>query len=72
MSDQLSKVDDIDWVIVRAARLTDGSRTKEYRIATTSTQAVNAYISRADVADFILDLTKDSQKYIKNLPFINY
>lgn len=45
---------DLDWTIVRPARLTDGPATREVRAAPGLRLGVRSSISRADVAGFVL------------------
>ncbi|MFC5861807.1 NAD(P)-dependent oxidoreductase [Acidicapsa dinghuensis] len=48
----------LDWTIVRPPRLTNGARTERYGVADNhlpSGSGVNATVSRADVAHFMLD-----------------
>jgi uncharacterized protein YbjT (DUF2867 family) len=51
----------LDWVIVRATRLTNGARTGRYRTGPhLSLSPLTAHVSRADVADFMLKQTTDT------------
>jgi putative NADH-flavin reductase len=63
---------DIEWVIVRPPRLTNGPRTGAYRsgahIAATSAVPV---ISRADLAEFMLDQVSDDT-YLRATPAVMY
>ena len=66
------KNSDLDWTIVRPGAYTDGERTGDYRhgFSTTATD-LKLKISRADVADFMLNqLTDDS--YLRMTPGISY
>jgi putative NADH-flavin reductase len=50
----------LDWVIVRATRLSNGPRTGRYRVGTQlSLSPFTAHVSRADVADFMLKQVSD-------------
>ena len=62
----------LEWVIVRPAVLTNGSRTGVYRSEFSSTDtSIKAKISRADVADFMLkQLTDDT--YVHKTPSLSY
>ena len=62
----------LDWTIVRPAAFTDGGRTGEYRHGfPPSKKGLKLKISRADVADFMLDqLTNDA--YIRQTPGLSY
>lgn len=60
----------LDWVIVRAPRLTDGPATGEYRVGAVGKDS-GTKVSRADVASFMLEqLTDDS--YVGRAPMISY
>ena len=62
----------LDWVIVRPGALTNGPRTGVYRCGfDASDKSVQAKISRADVADFMLkQLTTDV--YLSKTPGVSY
>lgn len=61
----------LDWTIVRAAALTDGPLTKAYRHGFTSAdKPIEAKISRADVADFMLKQLTDDL-YLHQAPCIS-
>jgi putative NADH-flavin reductase len=62
----------LDWIIVRPARLTDGPRTGVYRSGFSSGEpSIKAKISRADVADFMLEqLTNNT--YVRKTPGLSY
>ena len=62
----------LDWIIVRPARLTDGPRTGVYRSGfSAGERSIKGKISRADVADFMLDqLTNDA--YVRKTPGLSY
>lgn len=47
--------DDLEWTIVRPPRLMNGPLTREYRIADGRLPGKGTVISRADVADFMLN-----------------
>jgi putative NADH-flavin reductase len=51
----LIKASNANWLIVRPGLLTNGSRTGRYRVITDAKASVGGKISRADVADFILE-----------------
>src|SRR5215211_4661440 len=64
------KHSDLDWVIVRPARLTDEPSKGEYRVYLGGSYTANT-ISRADVAAFMLaQLTDDT--YVRKMPVISY
>jgi len=62
----------LDWTIVRPAAFTDGGRTGEYRHGfSPSKKGLKLKISRADVAEFMLDqLTDDA--YLHQTPGLSY
>ena len=62
----------LDWTIVRPPHLKDGPRTGEYRHGFPPTErSIQGWISRADVADFMLDqLTVDA--YVRQTPGVSY
>ena len=67
---EVIKASGLDWVIVRAPRLTDGPRTGEYRIGYVGKNS-GTKISRADAAGFMLwQLTND--EYLRQQPMISY
>jgi putative NADH-flavin reductase len=64
------KQSDLDWVIVRPARLTDEPAKGEYNVFLGGSYTAKT-ISRADVAAFMLaQLTDDT--YVRELPVISY
>jgi putative NADH-flavin reductase len=68
------KNDDIQWVIIRAARLTTSKKTEKYHVGSMDKFTVNAHISRADVAHFIIKIISDENfmGFKNQMPFINY
>lgn len=62
----------LDWTMVRPAAFTDGGRTGEYRHGfPSSKKGLKLKISRADVAEFMLDqLTDDT--YLRQTPGLSY
>lgn len=63
---------DLDWTIVRPAAFTDGGRTGEYRHGfPPSKQGLELKISRADVADFMLNQLTD-EHYLRQTPGLSY
>lgn len=62
----------LDWTIVRPAAFTDGDRLGEYRHGFASTaRKLTLKISRADVADFILQQVQ-SDAYLHQSPGLSY
>jgi putative NADH-flavin reductase len=53
----------LDWTIIRPPRLTDKQRIGHYQIALNRQLRHGAFISRADVADYILNHLTDAQTY---------
>ncbi len=61
----------LDWVIVRPARLTNGKRTGQYRHGFGPHEKIKGAISRADTAEFMLkQLTEDT--YLRKTPGLSY
>ena len=67
---EVIKASDLDWVIMRAPRLTDGPKTGEYRVGYVGKNS-GTKISRADVADFMLRQLIDDE-YLRQQPMISY
>jgi putative NADH-flavin reductase len=65
----LIKASDVDWTIVRPGFLTNGPLTKNYRSLTDLTGVTAGWISRADVADFILN-ELHSKRYLQQTPLL--
>jgi putative NADH-flavin reductase len=62
----------LDWTIVRPPHLKDGPRTGSYRHGFPPTDRdIQAWISRADVADFMLSQLTD-ETYIRRAPGVSY
>ena len=61
----------LDWIIVRPAKLTDGLRTEEYKVGEPLLMGPRAKISRADVADFLLKQASDNT-YLHKVPRLRY
>jgi putative NADH-flavin reductase len=62
----------LDWTIVRPPHLKDGPRTGSYRHGFPPTDRnIRAWISRADVADFMLSQLLD-ETYIRRAPGVSY
>ena len=72
IQEQVIKQSHLDWVIVRPGRLTNGPRTGNYKSGfSTTDKSIQAKISRADVADFMLQqLTAEA--YLKKTPGVSY
>ncbi len=67
---EVIKASGLDWVIVRAPRLTDGPRIGEYRVGYVG-KSSGTKISREDVAGFILQQLTDDE-YLHQQPMISY
>jgi putative NADH-flavin reductase len=69
--ERIVRASDLDWVIVRPMILTNGSWTNDYRAAEDLKPGRRPYISRADVADFLLrQLTGGT--FVRKTPVIGY
>jgi putative NADH-flavin reductase len=72
VQEQVVRESKLDWVIVRPAVLTNGSRTRVYRSGfDAADKSIQTEISRADVADFMLgQLINDV--YLSKTPGVSY
>ncbi|HYB00335.1 MAG TPA: NAD(P)H-binding protein [Ktedonobacteraceae bacterium] len=61
----------LDWIIVRPAKLTDGPRTGEFKVHDPLMIGPFAKISRADVAEFLLQQVIDDT-YLHKIPRLKY
>ena len=61
---------DIDWVMVRGPRLTNGAHTGEYRVGYVGKNS-STQISHADTADFMLKQVTDDT-YVHEAPVVSY
>ena len=69
--EKLVRQSDLEWVIVRPMILTNGSWTNDYRTGVDLKPGLRPYISRADVADFLMrQLTDDT--FVRSTPAIGY
>lgn len=72
LREQLIKQSTLDWVIVRPAVLTNSPRTRVYRSGfDVADRSIQAKISRADVADFMLGQLTDDV-YLRKTPGVSY
>jgi putative NADH-flavin reductase len=69
--EQIVRQSDLDWIIVRPARLTDGPKTGAYNSGAPMSIGINSKITRADVADFILKQVSDDS-YLHKVPRLSY
>ncbi len=60
----------LKWIIIRAPRLTNGSKKGAYRVGWVGVNA-STQIARADLADFILKQVEDDH-YLYQMPFVSY
>jgi len=67
---QIIRSSSLEWVIVRAPRLSDGDHTGHYRAGDVE-MASRSQISRADAADFMLRLLTDDT-YLHDMPLVAY
>lgn len=65
--EKLIKHSDVDWTLIRPAFLTDGPRTRQYRSGPDLRMHITSRISRADVADFMLQHIADTTSIRKAL-----
>jgi putative NADH-flavin reductase len=69
LQEQLIKESELDWTIARPGVLTSGPRTGRYRVLSEASQWCNGIISRADVAEFLVEQIGD-QRYIRKTPVL--
>jgi len=65
----LIRASGVDWTIVRPPRLTTGPRTGAYRTGTDMSVGLTSSISRADLAEFLLDAAVEGS-YVGETPTI--
>jgi len=72
LQEQYVKNSNLDWTIVRPAAFTDGEKTENYLHGFSPTdKSIKLKISRADVANFILQQVAD-QSYLHQTPGLSY
>ncbi len=71
LQEQEIRQSDLDWIIVRPARLTDGPRTGDYKVGAPLPMGPRAKISRADIADFLLKQVS-ADTYVHQVPRLRY
>lgn len=69
--ESLIRASDVDWTIVRPGFLTNGPLTRNYRMLTSMTGVTAGWVSRADVADFMLKELETNQ-YLRQTPLLTY
>jgi putative NADH-flavin reductase len=67
---EVIKASDLDWVIVRGPRLTEGPKRGEYRVGMIGKNS-GTRISRADLADFMLHQVTDDT-HLRRMPVVSY
>jgi putative NADH-flavin reductase len=71
VQERLIKDSALDWTIARPGVLTNGSRTGRYKILKEPLEWRNGIISRADVADFLVQQIED-RAYLRKTPVLVY
>jgi len=71
VQERLIKDSSLEWTIARPGVLTNGRRTRRYRILDEASEWRNGIISRSDVADFLVRQI-DDQTYIRKTPVLVY
>lgn len=69
--ESLIKASDVEWVIVRPGFLTNGPLTGRYRVVTDLSGVTAGWISRADVAHFILQELA-APTHLRQTPLLTY
>jgi len=71
VQEDLIRASDLDWVIARPTILINGPRTGRYRVLAEPRRWRNGLISRADVADFLINQI-DDDAYLGQRPVLAY
>ena len=71
VQERLIKDSALDWTIARPGVLTNDSRTRRYKVLKEPSQWRNGTISRADVADFLVQQIED-RAYLRKTPVLVY
>ena len=71
VQERLIKDSALDWTIARPGVLTNDGRTGRYRVLKEPSQWRNGTISRADVADFLVQQIED-RAYLRKTPVLVY
>ena len=71
VQERLIRESDLDWVIARPVILTKGSRSGRYKVLVDRKDWRNGFISRADVADFLVRQI-DDDTYLGKTPVLTY
>jgi N-acyl-L-homoserine lactone synthetase len=64
------RASELDWTIVRLTLLNDNSKSGKVRVGYLGRGEVGTWVSRADIADFMLKQVKDT-KYLQQAPVIS-
>ncbi len=71
VQERLIRGSELDWVIARPVILTNGAKTGRYRVLVEPKQWRNGFISRADVADFLVGQIENDD-YLGKTPVLAY
>lgn len=71
VQERLIKASELDWIIARPAILTKGAWSGRYRVLVEPGTWRNGFISRADVADFLIGQVEDDT-YLRRTPVLAY
>jgi uncharacterized protein YbjT (DUF2867 family) len=71
VQEDLIKNSPLDWTIARPGVLTNGSRTKRYKVLQEPSQWRNGTISRSDVAHFLVQQIQN-RAYVGKTPVLVY
>ena len=71
VQEQLVRNSNLDWVIVRPVILTNGSHSGRYKVLVDRKEWRNGFISRADVADFLVSQIEDDT-HLGKTPVLTY
>ena len=71
VQERLIQASELNWVIVRPTILTKGSHSSRYNVLVDPKEWRNGFISRADVADFLVRQVEDDA-YIGKTPVLTY
>ena len=69
VQERLIKDSGLEWTIVRPGVLTGGRRTRNFKILADPSKWRNGMISRADVADFLVQQIED-RTYVRQAPVL--
>lgn len=69
VQEQIIQSSDLDWVIARPGILTSSTKTRRYRVLRDKSTWRNGFISRADVADFMVGQI-ETDAYLQTTPVL--